>query len=153
MLRVMTDLLEALHGALVDEVAGLELTPDGLRGQLDLRYGLLSFQIDHDEEAEGLRVSVRLPPPAGAGPEFLVWCLALNAESWRAKLALDDSGFLLVHADLSAPSDVEVELLRDDLTERIDDVAELIDDSLCTYLLERRFGTPAQLERWAGDSD
>jgi hypothetical protein len=146
MLRAMTDLLEALHGALLDEVTGLELAAEGLRGQLDLRYGLLSFQIDHDEEVEALRVSVRLPPPAGAGPEFLIWCLSLNAESWRAKLALDDSGFLLVHADLTAAPECDVELLRDELT-------ELIDDSLCSYLLDRRFGTPAQLERWAGETD
>jgi len=149
----MTDLLEALHVPLLEEVSGLELVPEGLRGQLDLRYGLLSFQIDHDEEAEALRVSVRLPPPPGAGHEFLVYCLALNAQSWNAKLGLDESGFLLVHADLSAPSESEVELLRDDVIEAIDDIADLIDDSLCSYLLERRLGSPTQLERWAGDPE
>jgi len=153
MLRAMSDLLEALHVPLLEEVSGLELHPEGLRGQLDLRYGLLSFQIDHDEESEALRVSVRLPPPVGAGPEFLIWCLSLNADSWDAKLALDESGFLLAHVDLPAPGDVEVELLRDDIIESIDDIAELIDDSLCAYLLDRKLGTPAQIERWSGEQE
>jgi hypothetical protein len=146
----MSELLEALHTPLLEEVSGLEHAVEGLRGQLDLRYGLLAFQIDHDEEAEALRVAVRLPPPIGAGHEFLVWCLALNAQSFSAKLGFDDSGFLLVHADLSAPRGVDVDLLRDEITECIDSIAEMIDDSLCSYLLERRLGTPAQLERWSG---
>jgi hypothetical protein len=146
----MTELLDALHIALVDEVAGLELLPEGLRAQLDLRYGLVTFKIEHEAETQVVRVSTRLPPPIGAGREFLIWCLALNAQSFRTKLGLDESGFLLVHADLSAPSEDDIEPLREELTERIDELAELIDDSLCTYLLERRLGTPAQLERWAG---
>jgi len=149
----MTDLLEALHAPLLEEVAGLELAPEGLRGQLDLRYGLLSFQIDHEEDAETLRVSVRLPPPVAAGHEFLIWCLSLNAQSWEAKFGLDESGFLLVHADLPASTDGDIELLRDDITDCIDSIAELIDDSLCGYLLDRRLGTPAQLERWSTEPD
>ncbi len=153
MLRAMTDLLEALHGPLLEEVSGLELAAEGLRGQLDLRYGLVAFQVDHDEEAEALRVGARLPPPLGTGHEFLLWCLALNAESWDAKVGLDEAGFLLVHVDLPAPAEADVEQLRDEITEAIDEIAELIDDSLCSYLLERRFGTPAQLERWSGDAD
>ena len=101
MLRGMpTELLRAIHGPLLEEVSGLELTDAGLRGELDLRYGLVPFQIDHDAEAEALRVSVRLPPPAGGGPDFLVWCLALNGQYWDAKLGLDEDGFLLVHADV-----------------------------------------------------
>lgn len=147
----MTELLEALHAPLREEVSGLELTAEGLRGQLDLRYGLLAFQIDHDDDAEALRVGVRLPPPIGAGHEFLIWCLSLNADSWAAKLGLDESGFLLVHVDLPAPTDAEVDVLREDIVESIDDIAELIDDSLCTYLLERQLGTPAQIERWSGE--
>lgn len=146
----MSELLEALHAPLLEEVSGLELQPEGMRGQLDLRYGLLSFQIDHDEDSEAVRVGVRIPPPVGAGPEFLIWCLSLNAQSWNAKLALDDSGFVLVHVDLPADSD-EVELLRDDIIESIDDIAELIDDSITTYLLEHKLGTPAQVERWSGE--
>jgi hypothetical protein len=151
MLRRMTDLLEALHAPLLEEVSGLELHPEGLRGQLDLRYGLLAFQVDHDEESESLRVGVRLPPPIGAGHEFLIWCLSLNAQSWDAKLALDDSGFLLVHVDLTASAEAEAEVLRDDIIESIDDIAELIDDSLTSYLLEHKLGTPAQIERWSGE--
>jgi hypothetical protein len=156
MLRCMTELLEALHAPLLEEVSGLELAPEGLRGQLDLRYGLLSFQIDHDDDAEVLRVGVRLPPPVGAGPEFLIWCLALNAQSWDAKVGLEESGFLLVHVDLPASAslvEADVELLREDIIESIDDIAELIDDSLCTYLLERKLGTPTQIERWSGEQE
>ena len=94
-----------------------------------------------------------MPPPVAAGPEFLVWCLSLNAQSWEAKFGLDESGFLLVHADLPASSDGDIELLRDDITDCIDSIAELIDDSLCGYLLERRLGTPAQLDRWSNEPD
>jgi Putative bacterial sensory transduction regulator len=153
MLRAMSDLLSALHTPLAEEVSGLEQADEGLRGQLDLRYGLLSFQIDHAEDAEVLRVAVRLPPPVGAGPEFLIWLLALNAESWTAKLGLDESGFLLVHVDLPVPAEPEVELLRDDVTESIDEIAQIIDEHLCNYLFERSLGTPAQLERWSGESE
>ncbi|MDB4985271.1 MAG: hypothetical protein JWN04_449 [Myxococcaceae bacterium] len=152
----MTELLEALHAPLLEEVAGLEYTPEGLRGQLDLRYGLLAFQIDHDDDVEGLRVGVRLPPPVGAGHEFLIWCLSLNAQSWDAKIGLDDSGFLLVHVDLPAAAgaaEADIDLLREDIIESIDDIAELIDDSLCTYLLDRQLGTPAQIERWSGEQE
>ena len=146
----MTELLEALHTPLLEEVSGLELASEGLRGHLDLRYGLLAFQIDHQEEEEALRVAVRLPPPIAAGPEFMLWCLSQNAQSLHAKYGVDDSGFLLVHADLPAPAGLDVDLLRDDITECIDAIAETIDESLCPYLLERRLGTPAQLERWSG---
>jgi hypothetical protein len=149
----MTDLLASLHAPLAEEVSGLENAEEGLRGQLDLRYGLLGFQIDHDEDAEVLRVAVRVPPPIGAGPEFLIWALALNAESWTAKLGLDESGFLLVHCDLPAAAEAELDVLRDDVTESIDEIAQLIDDHLCNYLYERSLGTPAQLERWSGESE
>lgn len=147
-----TELLRSLHAPLAEEVSGLTLCADGLRGQLDLRYGLVSFQIDHDPEAEALRISVRLPPPACAGPAFLVWCLSLNAQYWDAKLALDEAGFLLVHADVDATPDSDVELLRSALIDRIDTIAELIDDDLCDYLLQERLGTPEQLARWQSET-
>jgi hypothetical protein len=149
MLRAMaTDLLRALHAPLADEVAGLALAEDGLRGELDLRYGVVALQLDHDPEAEALRVSVRLPPPPAAGADFLVWCLALNAQYWDAKLALDEGGYLLVHADLDATPHTDVAVLQVLLIDRIDTIAELIDDDLCDYLLEHRLGTPEQLARW-----
>jgi hypothetical protein len=152
MLRVMpTDMLRSLHAPLLEEVSGLEITDEGLRGELDLRYGLVPFHIDHDSEAEAVRVSVRLPPPAGGGPDFLVWCLALNGQYWDAKLGLDEDGFLLVHADLDATPDADVDVLKANITGRIDTIAELIDDDLCAYLLERSLGTPQQLERWQNE--
>lgn len=147
-----TELLRSLHVPLAEEVSGLTLGADGLRGQLDLRYGLVPFQIDHDPEAEALRVSVRLPPPPGAGTEFLIWCLSLNAQYWDAKLALDEAGFLLVHADVDATPDSELETLRSALIDRIDTIAELIDDDLCDYLVAHRFGTPEQLVRWQSET-
>lgn len=146
-----TDLLRALHAPLAQEVSSLELADDGLRGELDLRYGIVSLQIDHDPEAEALRVSVRLPPPPASGPDFLVWCLALNAQYWDAKIALDDSGYLLVHADVDATPDADVASLQVALIDRVDTIAELIDDDLCDYLLEHRLGTPEQLARWRSE--
>jgi hypothetical protein len=146
-----TDLLRALHAPLAEEIAGLALLEDGLRGELDLRYGLVPLQIDHDPEAEALRVSVRLPPPPASGPDFLVWCLALNAQYWDAKMALDESGYLLVHADVDATPDTELAQLQVALIDRVDTIAELIDDDLCDYLLEHRLGTPEQLARWRSE--
>jgi hypothetical protein len=146
-----TDLLRALHAPLADEIAGLALVDDGLRGELDLRYGLVPLQIDHDPEAEALRVSVRLPPPAASGPAFLVWCLALNAQYWDAKLALDDGGYLLVHADVDATPETDLAQLQVALIDRVDTIAELIDDDLCDYLLEHHLGTPEQLARWRSE--
>src|SRR4051812_21499848 len=143
MLRSMpTDLLSSLHAPLLEEVSGLELTDDGLRGELDLRYGLVPFHIDHDPDAEAVRVSVRVPPPPGGGADFLVWCLALNGQYWDAKLGLDENGLLLVHADVDALPDADIELLKATITERIDTIAELIDDDLCMYLLDHRLATP-----------
>lgn len=146
-----TDLLRALHPPLAEEISGLALVEDGLRGELDLRYGVVPLQIDHDPEAEALRVSVRLPPPPASGADFLVWCLALNAQYWDAKLALDESGFLLVHADVDATPETEHAQLQVALIDRVDTIAELIDDDLCDYLLEHRLGTPEQLARWRSD--
>lgn len=143
-----TELLRALQGLLQDELSGLELADDGLIADLELRYGPCSLHIDHDPEAEALRVSVRLPPPAGAGPDFLIWCLALNGQYWDAKLALDETGYLLVHADLDATPDSDLAQLRGALIDRVDTIAELIEDDLCEYLLEHRLGTPEQLSRW-----
>ena len=143
-----TELLRALHAPLAEEIVGLALDEAGLRGELDLRYGVVPLQIDHDPEAEALRVSVRLPPPPASGHDFLVWCLALNAQYWDAELALDENGFLLVHADVDATPDTEIGLLRVALIDRVDTIAELIDDDLCDYLLAHRLGTPEQLSRW-----
>jgi hypothetical protein len=153
MLRAMSDLITSLHPPLAEEVSGLDLDDEILRGPLDLRYGMVSFQIDHEEEAEVVRVGVRLPPPVGAGPEFLIWLLAINEESRSAKFALDESGFLLVHLDLPADAEADVELLRDDVTDAIDQIAQLIDESLVTYLYDNSLGTPAQMERWGGEAE
>jgi hypothetical protein len=77
--------------------------------------------------------------------------LALNAQYWDAKMALDESGYLLVHADVDATPDTELAQLQVALIDRVDTIAELIDDDLCDYLLEHRLGTPEQLARWRSE--
>ena len=141
------DLLPALRDLLKDLLA-LELSADGLRGFLDLRYGVVPLHIDYDREAEGMRVCVRIPTPPATGAEFLLWCLVTNGRYWDAKIAIDEEGYLLIHADMDAPPRPDLEVLHTALSDRIDTIAELIDDDLCEYLLQRGLGTPEQLARW-----
>lgn len=149
-----TDLLSSLRDNLdkATPVSGLEMTDDGLRGTLGCQYGEVTLQVDHDPEAEAIRVSARTPPPPGAGPEFLIWCLALNAQYWDVKLALDEDGLLLVHADVDADSEMDATVLGVAIGDRVDTMVQLLDDDLCGYLTRRRLGTPTQLERWEAAS-
>jgi hypothetical protein len=89
-----------------------------------------------------------VPPPPGAGPEFLVWCLSTNTLYWDVKIGLDAHGMLLVHSD--------VDLDQADLTstarvllDRVKAMHELLDDDLVEYLLKSKLATPAQAERFA----
>ena len=154
MLPAMTDLLESLHAPLLEEVAGLELSSEGLRGQLDLRYGLLTFQIDHDEEAEAA-ARERAPAPArGRGsrvPDLV--SLARTRSRGRPSSASTTAAICWSMPTCPPPPTATSSVLRDDVIDCIDSIAELIDDGLCAYLLEHRLGTPAQLERWSSDSD
>ncbi|MFW5920813.1 MAG: YbjN domain-containing protein, partial [Polyangiales bacterium] len=143
-----TDILSALKERLDEDLDGLTLTPEGLQAVTDARFGELVIQVEHDDEAESVRVSVGVPPPAGAGLELLLWCLHVNTQYWDVKFGLDDDGRLLVHADLDADEDSDIARLASDVLDRAETVVDIIDDDLTEWLLARGLGTPAQQERW-----
>jgi hypothetical protein len=142
------EILQALHERIDDDLDGLVLTPEGLRAVADARWGEITIHIDHDAEASTVRVAVALPPPAGAGTEFLLWCLSLNALYFDVKVALDDEGRLLVHSDLAA-DELDVTDLAAEVVEAAETVIDLIDDDLVEWCVSRGLGTPAQRQRWA----
>lgn len=143
-----SQLLETLRPLLEEELDGITSTPEGLRAITDARYGEITIRVDHDEEAEAIRVQVSLPPPAGAGPEFLVFCLATNTQYWDVKFGLDEDGMLSVHADLEARSGEADERLASDVVDRVDSILQLLDEDLSEHLLASGLGTPAQRARW-----
>jgi hypothetical protein len=150
-------MLDALRKNLAERLPGLTRSGVGLRSALDARYGSLVLRLDWDEEAESIRIATHLPPPAGAGPELLVWCLVTNAQYWDVKIGLDDDGMFVVHADVDADPEGDLDALAERLADRSDTIRELLDDDLAPYLLARGLGTPAQRARWAeravGDDD
>lgn len=141
-------MLDALYKNLADRLPGLARSGTGLSSALDVRYGALTLRFDWDEEVESIRVATYIPPPAGAGPELLVWCLATNAQYWDVKIGLDDDGLLVVHADVDADPDGDLDALAERLADRADTIRELLDHDLAPYLLDRGLGTPAQRARW-----
>ncbi len=141
-------LLESLKPLLEEELDGVAATPEGLRSVADARYGEVTLRIDHDEEAEAIRVQVSLPPPAGAGVEFLVFCLATNTQYWDVKFGLDEDGMLSVHADLEASGTEADPVLANDVIDRVDSILQLLDEDLSEHLLASGLGTPAQRARW-----
>lgn len=143
-----TEILQALHERIEDDLDGLTLTPDGLRAVTDARWGEITLHIDHDPEAATVRVSAALPPPVGAGVEFLIWCLSLNGQYFDVKVALDDDGRLLVHGDLDADGSEPADLAAD-VVDAAESVLDLIDDDLVEWCLGQGLGTPAQRTRWA----
>lgn len=142
-------MLDALRKNLAARVPGLTRGGSGLRATVDAHYGSLVLRLDWDAEAESIRVATHIPPPAGAGPELLVWCLATNAQYWDVKIGLDDDGHLVVHADVDSDPEGDLEALAERLADRADTIRELLDDDLAPYLLDRGLGTPAQRARWA----
>jgi len=143
-----TDILGSMKERLEDDLTGISRTEEGLRAVMDSRYGEIVVRVDHDVEAASVRVSVVVPPPAGAGPDFLVWCLSINAQYWDVKIGLDDDGLLLVHADLDAEPSADVASLTTLVIDRVDTIVELLDDDLVPFLLEHGLGTPPQQTRW-----
>ena len=147
-------LLESLGELVEDDLDGVTLTPEGLRAVADARFGEVTIRIDHEEDEEAdegtasLRVQVSVPPPAGAGPEFLLWCLATNTQYWGVKVGLDEDGMLAVHADLEAEGGRADELLAADVLDRVESVLQLLDEDLTEYCLAHGLGTPAQRGRW-----
>jgi len=141
------DVLTTLRDALAGELPDIEVNGSGLTAHVDSRYGRLALRFDHDPQATSIRISTLLPPPPGAGPEFLTWCLSTNTLYWDVKIGLDARGMLLVLAD--------VDLEQADLTDtahvllaRVSAMGELIDDDLVPYMLDHQLATPAQRERW-----
>ncbi len=147
------ELLTALLEELTEEIDGIARTPAGLEAVVDARYGELSLLVEHDEEAESIRVSAAVPPPAGAGVEFLLWCLHANSQYWDVKVGLDDEGRLLVHADLDVSTTLPTDELAALVSDRAETVVEFIDDDLVGWLLISDMGTPAQRERWLSRLD
>lgn len=144
----MSETLTAIYEIIEEDLDGLTDTGDGLSFVTDARYGEVTIEIDHDPEAESIRVSAGVAPPAGAGRSFLVWCLALNTRYWDVKVGLADDGRLLVHSDLVAEEGAEPDALAIEVVDRAETVIELLDDDLVGWLLEHALGTPAQIERW-----
>ena len=149
-----SDLLSSMLKRLQEDLEGLNATGDGLRAVADARYGEVVVEVEHDDEAESIRVSAAVAPPAGAGARFLVWCLSVNAHYWDVKIGLDDEGRLLVHSDLDAKAvaDTDTDALATEIVDRVDTVLELLDDDYVEWLLEHGFGTPTQRERWMSRS-
>jgi hypothetical protein len=141
-------LLETLRELVEEDLDGITSTEEGLRAVADARYGEVVIRVDHDEEAAAIRVQVSLPPPAGAGPDFLVWCLATNTQYWDVKFGLDEDGMLAVHADLEAEDAQPSERLAQDVIDRVESILQLLDEDLSEYLLAHGLGTPAQRARW-----
>jgi hypothetical protein len=142
------DILEALRELMEPELPGIQRQGSGLTASEDRRYGRLVVRFDFDPAADSLRMYTAVPPPPGAGPEFLVWCLSTNTLYWDVKIGLDAHGMLLIHSD--------VDLDQADLTstarvllDRVRAMYELIDDDLVEYLLKSKLATPAQAERFA----
>jgi hypothetical protein len=141
-------LLESLRAQVEEDLDGITSTPEGLRAVANARFGEVTLRIDHDVEAEAIRVQVSLPPPAGAGPDFLIWCLSTNTQYWDVKFGLDEDGTLAVHADLEAEGTQADEVLANDVVDRVESILQLLDEDLAEYLLRRGLGTPAQRTRW-----
>jgi hypothetical protein len=141
-------LLESLRGYLEEELDGVTSTPEGLRAVADVRYGEVVVRVDHDQESHAVRVQVSVPPPAGAGHAFLIWCMSINTRYWDVKLGLDPDGMLSVHADLEVEGTEADEMLATDVADRVDSILQLLDEDLTDHLLAAQLGTPAQRARW-----
>lgn len=146
----MSETLTAIYTIIEEDLDGLTDSGDGLSFVTDARYGEVTLEIDHDAEAESIRVSAGIAPPAGSGRSFLVWCLAVNTRYWDVKIGLADDGRLLVHSDLVAEEGADPGKLATEVVDRAETVIELLDDDVVTWLLEHALGTPAQIERWTG---
>lgn len=141
------EVLTTLRDALAGELPDIDVVGSGLTARVDSRYGRLTLRLDHDPQAASIRVSTVLPPPAGAGPEFLTWCLSTNTLYWDVKIGLDPRGMLLVLADVDLEQ-VDLAATAHVLLARVSAMGELIDDDLVPYLLDNQLATPAQRERW-----
>ena len=142
--------LDVLHGIaelLSAELPSLQVQNASMVATFESRYGRVVLRFDFDPGAESIRMYTLVPPPVGAGHEFLIWCLSINTLYWDVKIGLDAQGMLLVHSD--------VDLDQADLTsttrvliERVVAMRELLDDDFVEYVLQQGLATPAQSQRW-----
>jgi len=144
------DLLSALRERLDEDLDGIARTEAGLEAIVDARFGEVTLEIEHDLEAESLRVMVCIPPPAGAGADFLIWALSTNVQYWDVKIGLDEEGELVLHADVDAEGHELGDLtdLAGIVVDRTETILELLDSDLVEWLLAHGLGTPQQCERW-----
>jgi hypothetical protein len=140
-------LLEGLRSRVEEGLEGVRVADEALIAESDARYGELLLHVEHDADASSIRVLTRVPPPI-AGPDFLLFCLALNTQYWDVKIGLDDDGMMVVHADLDAEEGDDLDALAELVVDRAETIVEMLDGDVCSWLLERSLGTPAQLERW-----
>ncbi len=140
------DVLGALQSRLEEDLTGISVVGECLEAVVDCRYAAVTLRIDHEVEAESLRVGAILPPPAGVGPAFLHWCLCQNTQYWNAKVGLDDDGYLVIHADLDI--DPDLSRLATLVVDRSESILELVEGDLVDWLLQEGFATPAQRSRW-----
>jgi hypothetical protein len=143
-----SEILRGVMERIQDDVDGVTATAEGLAAVADARFGEVTIQIDHEEEAGEIRVGIAIPPPAGAGRNFLIWCLSENVLYWDVKIGLDEDGELLLHADLDVTPESDLDALSRDVVDRVESILDLLDDDLVGWLLEHDLGTPAQRERW-----
>lgn len=143
------NLLDRLLDRLAPDMHGLVRTTDGLELATDARYGNVSVVIAHDVEAEMLRVAVAVPPPAGGGVDFLLWCMNQNAVYWDVKFGIDGRGLLLIHSDLDAHRALDIEDLATAVFERSQTVIELLDDDYVEWLLDNKLATAQQAAGWS----
>ncbi len=143
------DILRAVQELMLPELSGLQVQGTRMDAAIEARYGRLGLCFDFDPTAASIRMYVAVPPPAGGGPEFLLWCLSTNTLYWDVKIGLDPHGMLLVHSDVDLDQ-ADLTTTARVLLERVTAMRELLDDDLVDYLLRHRLATPAQEERWLG---
>ena len=142
------DILEPLRELMEPEVTGLARQGSALYATQERRYGRLVVRFDFDPAADSLRMYTAVPPPPGAGPDFLVWCLSTNTLYWDVKIGLDGHGMLLVHSDVDL-NQADLSGTARVLLDRVNTMYELLDDDLVDYLLRSKLATPLQVERFA----
>jgi hypothetical protein len=142
------DILEALRELIEPELSGIQRQGTGMYVMQERRYARLIVRFDFDPAANSIRMYTAVPPPPGAGPEFLVWCLSTNTLYWDVKIGLDGQGMLLVHSDVDL-NQADLMSTARVLLDRVNTLHELVDDDLVEYLLKSKLATPAQVERFA----
>ena len=85
-----SELIAGIRPRVEEGLEGVRAEDGALVANADARFGDLELAVEHDEEAASIRVLARVPPPAGAGPDFLLYLLALNTEYWDVKAGIDE---------------------------------------------------------------